>query len=199
MRAALLLVASVLALVGCGKPTNPPVAAEPPSTTDPARPTPGPEPKSPVGIDTMEPAFKLTAEEFHKEYRADSKAVVEKYKGKAVELTGVVEDVGRTLDEILLLGKGAYVKLKIPGDPTFGVMCATSDEQPWLRVARGQKVRIRGLLPGLSFSPGLTSCILMEVGEYAGLRINATDLAKEYAAGEESALKKYKIENLILC
>jgi hypothetical protein len=149
-----------LALTGCSKPTA-----------------------SDVG--TREPAFKLTAEEFHRQ------AGDEKFDGKVIELSGTVEGVGRNA------GGEAFVQLKVPSQ-MFGVMCFTTDEQPWAKVARGQKVRIKGLGGAVILAPRLLACAIVEPGEYAAVRISAADLAKEYAADPDATIKKYDKKHMVV-
>src|SRR5262249_32901660 len=58
-------------------------------------------------ISKMEPAFKLTAEAFYKEYEADKAAATKKYKDKVIELTGEVDSVSRNISG------DSFVTLKI--------------------------------------------------------------------------------------
>ncbi len=136
-------------------------------------------------VSKMEPAFNLTAEEFHRQ------AADEKFKGKVIELSGTVEDVSRNIS-----GE-AFVQLKVSGE-LLGVMCFTTDEQPWATAARGQKVRIKGLWAEVVFAPRLLSCVFVETGEYAAVRISAADLANEYAADPEATVKRYDKKHLVV-
>src|SRR5262245_17084011 len=120
MRIVMLVATGVVILSGCQKPTSTPAAGGPSAD-----------------IGQAEPDVRLTAAEFHKEVKADKEAAAAKYKGKVIELTGEVDNVGRNLaDE-------AYVTLKAEKD-LLGVICFTTDPQPWGKAVRGQKVTIKG-------------------------------------------------------
>jgi hypothetical protein len=131
-----------------------------------------------------EPAFRLTAEEYQ------SQAGDAKFNGQVIELSGTVSGVGRNIS-----GE-SYVTLKAQG--LVGVMCFTTDPEPWATVAQGQKVRIKGLWAPTFVAPRLLWCVVEEPGEYAAVRIAATDLAKEYAADPEATVKKYDKKHLVL-
>lgn len=161
MRTVLPVVATALLLAGCGKKQ----AAEDP-------------------VANVEPAFRLTAEEYQPQ------AGDAKFSGQVVELTGTVSGVGRNA------GGEAFVTLKSPG--LLGVMCFTTDPEPWATVAQGQKVRLKGLWASPLVAPRLLWCVVVEPGEYAAVRIAATDLAKEYAADPEATVKKYDKKNLVI-
>ncbi len=77
-------------------------------------------------------------------------------------------------------------------------MCLTEMEEPWTTVARGQKVRIKGLYGDVFLAPRLLSCVFVETGEYTGVKITAEQLAKEYAADEDATLKKYDKKHLLI-
>ena len=138
-----------------------------------------------VDVGKTEPAFRFTAEEYCPQ------AANEKFQGKVIELSGTVGDVARNA------GGEAFVQLQVPGE-LLGVMCFTTDERPWAGVARGQKVRIKGLWGGVVMAPRLLSCVFVDPGEYAAVRISAIDLAKEYAADSEETVKKYNKKHLVV-
>jgi predicted small lipoprotein YifL len=161
MRTVLPVVAMLLLLAGCGKKQ----AAEDP-------------------VASVEPAFRLTAEEYQ------SQAGDAKFNGQVIELTGTVSGVGRNIS-----GE-SYVTLKAQG--LVGVMCFTTDPEPWATVAQGQKVRIKGLWAPTFVAPRLLWCVVVEPGEYAAVRISAADLAKEYEADREATVKKYDKKHLVV-
>ena len=136
-------------------------------------------------VSNTEPAFRLTAEEFHR--RASDEA----FSGKVIELTGTVEDASRNA------GGEAFVHLKVEGE-LLGVMCFTADPQPWASFARGQKVRLKGQWAETVFAPRLLYCVFVETGEYAAVRISAADLATEYAADPEATVKKYDKKHMVI-
>ncbi len=151
-----------------------------------------PRPKPNVeDISKVEPAFKLTAEAFYKEYADDRAAATKKYKDKVIELSGEVDGMGRNFS-----GE-AYVTLKVEKQ-LIGVTCATADEQPWAKAVKGQKVKIKGKWPEFSVGAALIYCVFVETGEYKGIPITAAELAKEYAADREATVKKYDGKHLVL-
>lgn len=155
------------------------------------KPEPRPKPPPTEDISKVAPAFKLTAEDFHKEYEADKNAAAQKYKGKVIELSGEVQTVKRIdADRSMLL-------LKVEKS-FFGVQCVTTEEQPWAKVAPGQQIKIKGKWPEFSAGAAIIDCVFVETGEYAAIRISAADLAKEYAADGEAAVKKYDKKYLVI-
>ena len=164
--APLAAVAAALALAGCQK-------------------APPPDHSKVAEVSNTEPAFRMTAEEFR------GQAEDEKFRGKVIELSGTVEDVGRSA------GGEAFVELKTSGG-LLGVMCFTADERPWASFARGQTVRLKGLWSEPLMAPRLLYCVVVEPGEYAAIRITATDLAKEYAADPDATVKKYEKKHVVV-
>jgi hypothetical protein len=144
-----------------------------------------------VDLTSVEPAFRLTAEEFHKEHAAGREAMAKKYEGKVIELSGEVERNFRN-------GTDAFVALKVKGQ-ILGVRCRTVDRQPWAKVAPGQKIRIKGVLPNeVWVCAALVDCVFVDVGQYAVIPVTAVELAKEYAADPVAAKKKYREKHLVV-
>src|SRR5262249_43345369 len=133
--------------------------------------------------------FTLTAEQFHKE--ASDKQQQDKYKGKTVELTGTVKGAGKNISGTV------YLSLQV-GSDLVGVQCYTTDQKPWEKATPGQKVRIRGQFPEIVVFPALVGCTIVEVSGPKAPPVQAADLAKEYAADREAAVKKYNGKWLIL-
>jgi uncharacterized protein (DUF1330 family) len=142
-------------------------------------------------LSKVEPAFKMTAEEFFKEYEAGKNTAAEKYKGKVIELSGEIDGIGRNF------GGDPYVTLKVEKQ-LLGVMCFTAEEHPWAKVVRGQKIKIKGKWPEFTVASSLIYCAFVETGEYAGIRLSAEELAKEYAADPEATVKKYDKKFLVM-
>src|SRR6266849_2425185 len=81
-------------------------------------------PTRPAAPDTTtlgEPDFQLDVAQWHAEFAKDTKAAVEKYKGKIVELSGTVEFVAEDRSEHV-----GCVFLKVEGAPLQD-RCATTD------------------------------------------------------------------------
>jgi uncharacterized protein (DUF1330 family) len=141
----------------------------------------------PDDISQVEPRFRLTAEEFSKEFETNPNSAAQKYRGRVIELSGEVKSVARNFD-----GE-SVVTLKAEGQ-AIGVTCITADKEPWGKAVRGQKIKIKGK----AISGKVIDCVFVETGEYAGIRISATDLAREYAADREGTVKKYDTKHLVV-
>lgn len=139
----------------------------------------------------VEPAFRLTAEEFFKEYFADENVARKKYQGQVVELTGVVGTCTQNS------GGEAYLAFRV-GKNDLGVTCATVDEEPWGKVLPEQKIRIKGRWPKDLNRPVFDAAMILDAGEYAGIRLTAEALAKEYAADPGETVKKYDKKTIVL-
>lgn len=91
------------------------------------------------------PALAITADALHSEYDANEVAADEKYKGKVLEVTGTVKEIGKDiLDD-------QYVALQLPRNQFMtSVHCSfpagASKELAQLR--KGQRVTIRGKCKG---------------------------------------------------
>jgi hypothetical protein len=142
-------------------------------------------------LDKVEPAFRLTAEEFHKEYEAGKNAAATKYAGKVIELAGEVAGVNRNI------GGESSVTLKVEKD-LLGVWCGTADEEPWTKVLPGQKIKIKGKWPEFPVRAALVHCVFVETGEYLGVRVTAEELAAEYTADRDGTAKKYDKKYLVM-
>jgi Leucine-rich repeat (LRR) protein len=141
-------------------------------------------------VSKVEPAFSLTAEKFAAEAK-DRAVANEKFKGKVVELSGVVKTVGQNIS-----GE-PYLSLEVEKDFT-GVMCFTADAEPWAKVVPGQKIKLKGKWPPDAFGTVLAHCAFVDVGTSPAITITAQQLAKEYAADKEAANKKYTDKYLII-
>lgn len=138
--------------------------------------------------------FSLTVERYLREFETDEKAAHAKYGGKTVELSGVVDDVGRKLFDY------AFVELQQGGDTPRsvpGVLCATIDTEPWGKVVPGQRIKIKGQYQG-GIGWALSSCVFVEIGPSPAIMISAADLASEYSADPEAVRKKYTGKWLIV-
>jgi Leucine-rich repeat (LRR) protein len=151
-----------------------------------------PRPKVAVeDISKIAPSFSLSAEKFSEEYKENRNAAEEKYKGKVVELTGVVKSMGRNIAD------DSYISLEA-GKVLFGVMCVTADAEPWAKVAPGQKVKLKGKWPEFSVGAALIYCVFLDTGKYEATALSAEQLAKEYVADPEATTKKYKDKYLVI-
>jgi Leucine-rich repeat (LRR) protein len=141
-------------------------------------------------ISKIEPAFSLTSEKFAEECK-EQKTANEKFKGKVIELSGVVKTVGQNFSG------DPYVALEVGKDFT-GVMCFTADAQPWAKVVPGQKIKLKGKWPQDPFGPSLHHCVFVDTGKSPAIILTAQELAKEYAADKDATGKKYADKYLIV-
>jgi hypothetical protein len=132
--------------------------------------------------------FTLTAQQFLDECKKDRTAADKKYKGKIIELSGVVGDFATTPT------KDAIVWLKVEKAP--GLMCNVRDKEPWTKVVPGQEVKVRGQY--LSFGPGLANGIIVATGPNPLILIWAEDLAKQYATDRDALNAKFKDKYLMV-
>jgi cold shock CspA family protein len=144
------------------------------------------------GVGDAKPDFTLTAKAFDEEYNKDKKAAEAKYKGKVVELSGTVKLVGRNL------GKEAFVSLDAGSKNITGVMCFTTDKQPWLKATPGRTAKLKGKWPEFTVGPSLVGCIVTEVSGPETPTLTADELGKAYAADKDATTKKYDNKYLFL-
>jgi len=150
--------------------------------------TPGGEKPKPPD----KPEFTLESVAFGEEFKQDEKKAVAKYKGRVVELTGVVKlmVVGQLFEPGLFL-EGAK------GD-SIGAECAMRDRKPWKKVLPGQTVTLRGKVPDTAFRAQLIECEVIGVKGDPPQTLSADTLGKEYAKDREATKKKYSEKFLIL-
>src|SRR5262249_20976725 len=120
------------------------------------------------------------------------KAATTRYKGKIVELKGVVDHPSD--DPYCKLGY-IYLKIKNGG---LGPRCALDDPAPWLKVGPGCTIKLRGVVPDFGLSGDLYPCVIVESSPNTCLEITAVQLAKEFAADKKAAEDKYRDRCLIV-
>jgi hypothetical protein len=161
------------------------VSGKPSEKTDPGVP-----PKADLARATA--AVATAADSWHAEWKKDREAAAKKYKGKIVELSGVVDHPGD--DPYCRVG---YIWLKIKKD-AFGVRCALDDPAPWLKVGPGCTIKIKGVVPEFGLDGDLYPCVIVESSPNTCQEITATQLAKEFAADKKAAEEKYRDKCLIV-
>jgi hypothetical protein len=145
------------------------------------------KPLKPADIAEGQPDFVLTAEEFAKEWETSPKAAWEKYKGRIVELSGVVHSVWYGL---ITLDSGA--------DHRETVSCFTVDKEPFASVSGGQTVKIKGTCVPQLGQCQFHGCVIMQTGPAVVLVVKSADLGKEFDTDAEVAEKKYVKKYLIV-
>jgi uncharacterized protein (DUF1330 family) len=188
---------------GAGKPAGPApvkkIVVAPPRNTPKAPPTVPQmtaEERAKAAAAMLEavPDFSLKAETYYDDYQRDKQAAFKKYFGKVVELSGVVESMGQDPRA----GR-SFIHLRA-SEATHGVQCITLDPEPWATVSPGQTVRLKGTWPKETAvsTATLGDCVFVKKGPNPAIAISAVDLAKEYAADKDAAIKKYENKYLIV-
>jgi hypothetical protein len=197
-----------LVVAGCGGDGRPSTADENKDNgTKPKKdqlpPKDGQPPISSQGPDlrAVKPDFTLRSAELGAEYQKNDASTREKYKGKVIELSGVVRWIRRDRenrpdlsDRVLLWLDGAT---KSPVDM---LRCVARDPMPWKEVTPGQAVKIKGKSP----EPGYWGDIQLLDGvivEATGPRVpsfTADQVSREYRADPVGFSKKYEKNGFIL-
>lgn len=134
-------------------------------------------------LSKIAPEHTHTAEEYFAAYKADAAAANQKFKGRAIELTGEVFNVGlRSRQPMIFLKAGPLYQ---------SIGCVTVDAEPWARITAGQKIRIRGKALDSS-QPTLLDCAVIDFGTYTAVQATAQDLATENGADPAAFEKKYE-------
>src|SRR5262249_21607086 len=79
-----------------------------------------------------------------------------------------------------------------------GVMCFTTDKQPWLKATPGQTVKVKGKWPPFVVSPALVECAITDVTGPGAPTLTADELGKEYGDNKDATTKKYDNKYLFL-
>jgi tRNA_anti-like len=143
-----------------------------------------PQPGDPTGK-----TFTLTADELGAELAKDRNVTDNKYRGSAIELSGVVKLAGAG-DQ----GRGTVI-LECAADPN-GLIVSTKDPEVWAKVFPGQKVKLKG-----NYSEGrlvLYDCDVVDKGENPVPTLAADKFAAEFVADEKAAAAKYRNKPLLI-
>lgn len=133
----------------------------------------------------------LTAEAFGGEFRKNVDAAARKFESVFVELTGTVSNVGSR-------GQEPFVTLDA-GPESLSILCLLAQEkEPWAKISKGQKIKVRGQWPDFSVQPTLEQCVLVEVGTNPAKELKAEDLAAEFAKNKDAVRKQYADKPLIV-
>jgi hypothetical protein len=143
-------------------------------------------PKKEAAAPLGKPEVTMDATAWHAEFKKDPNAAKQKYKDKVIELTGTIDDV-----EDDSKGKVGYVCLKVMGDH-LRVRVATKDKKPWLTVAPGSQVRVKGKVPESGRPGELFEGEVVDPGAVKPTFLTAEQIAKEYAADRKATVEKYQ-------
>jgi hypothetical protein len=130
------------------------------------------------------PDVSMDATAWHAEFKKDANAAKRKYMGKVVELTGTIDDVEDDFKH-----RFGYVCLKVTGDR---VRVATKDKKPWLTVAPGSQVKVKGKVQESGRPGELFEAEIVDPGTVKPAFLTAEQIAKEYAADRKAAAEKYQ-------
>lgn len=179
--------ALVLSLLGCGKQDATAPPADKNTKNDKGTP-PKATPTKEEAAAAAEPAFKLTADDWHQEWKKDAAAAKTKYGKKVIQLSGAVEVV--TPD-----GHGKYGLVRLKAGESSMVLCNTLDREPWWKVTAGSKVTIKGTASPDSKDGDLHDCAIVEADKNPALSVTAVQLSKDY---KTPAKDKYEDNWIIL-
>ena len=99
------------------------------------------------------PSLKVSAVKLYNDYNANEIAADEKYKGKIIEVTGVVRDIGNDIMD------NAYVTLI--GDQYFGdIQCYFDEKSIVAGLSKGKKITVIGNCSGLMMNVQVNNCIV---------------------------------------
>jgi hypothetical protein len=123
-----------------------------------------------------EPDYREAVGEFLTDVNKLGFGAEKKYKNKVIEVSGEVAGEASAFgwsDE----QKTGFFRLKGEGAPG-SLPCYAAEPEPWTKVAPGQKVTVKGLW-STGVGLGLSKCVFVQTGTYAGLAITAEQLARD--------------------
>jgi hypothetical protein len=147
----------------------------------------------------VEAAVPVTAEQLAREVHSNPAAAEQKYKGKLLEVEGVVKSL---LNHI---GGGTVVMLKgldgkVEGKFVY-VPCVCNfdglSESKAAALSEGQQVKIRGRCFETGRMPILNGCEVTFAGADPAPHVQADRLAQEFAQSEQKANEKYRGKYLV--
>jgi hypothetical protein len=99
----------------------------------------------------------VSAEQLLADYEANEVAADEKYKGKRLEVTGTIDNIGKDVLD------NSYVALKTGKQYDFrSVQCYFDDNSVLVTLSKGRRVKITGRCDGLFGTLSLKDCKLVE-------------------------------------
>ena len=105
-----------------------------------------------ITLDTK-PSLKVSAVKLYNDYNANEIAADEKYKGKIIEVTGIIRDIGNDIMD------NAYITLV--GDQYFGdIQCYFSEKSVVVSLSKGKRITVMGSCSGLMMNVHLNDCII---------------------------------------
>lgn len=153
--------------------------------SNPASTRPVVKPISPIA--DKSPDFVFTPEDFFREVDANRTAAAKKYKGKVIQLTGVLHKILKSATHKVILD------LQVPDHPDhiFDIQCYTTDQEPWTTAVPLQIVTIKGRFPDEVVTPELEDCVILNVTGEIQTVLAIQELAKAYAADPKGVMERY--------
>ena len=101
----------------------------------------------------IKPNLIVSARKLYKEYNANEIAADEKYKGKIIEVTGVIRDIGNDIMD------NAYITLV--GNEYFGdIQCYFNEKSVVAKLSKGKRITVIGSCSGLMINVQINNCIV---------------------------------------
>jgi hypothetical protein len=139
----------------------------------------------------------LTAEQLAKAFHADPDATNKKYRGRRVEITGVVDFPFSATHYAHVVVQG-YAPDSANDYTPLNCKFSAAEEDRCLAFSRGQTIKIQGTFTHVGQGPELWECRLVEVGKDTAAVLTAAQLTKEFATAKEATAKKYHGQPLLL-
>ena len=99
------------------------------------------------------PSVTISASKLYKEYNENEIAADEKYKGKIIEVTGVIRDIGNDIMD------NAYITLV--GNEYFGdIQCYFNEKSVVAKLSKGKRITVIGSCSGLMMNVQINNCIV---------------------------------------
>ena len=109
--------------------------------------------QSPKVTSDSNPSVTISASKLYKEYNENEIAADEKYKGKIIEITGVIRDIGNYIMD------NAYITLV--GNEYFrDIQCYFNEKSVVAKLSKGKRITVIGSCSGLMINVQINNCIV---------------------------------------
>ena len=109
--------------------------------------------QSPKVTSDSNPSVTISASKLYKEYNENEIAADEKYKGKIIEVTGVIRDIRNDIMD------NAYITLV--GNEYFGdIQCYFNEKSVVAKLSKGKRITVIGSCSGLMINVQINNCIV---------------------------------------
>ena len=153
---------------------------------DPLPPDPEPRGADPTAIRNAKPEFTLSAGEYQAEWTGDAEAARKKYRGKIIDLSGMVAS---------LAGSDGVGRVVLVDEATTKpVACEMLSPEPWGKYFPGQRIKVRGTAD----DGALAGAVVIDPGTSTGCVRSAERLAQEFADDAVAYSYRYRFMNLVV-